>query len=187
VPLLVKVGKSSKSFKQDTRRTTVANFVLRKRPINPIQHELQHTQTPRTNPSAKMNTKATCMSEIPETFICPLTLDIMVDPLMNRHGRSYERSAIVEWITTKNPTCPITRQPMKVTDLVPNNRLRKEILEWRRNQGDDTTVDTQHDDTTSVEEEVIRALTALSFNSDFVRTVRPRRTGRILRFIGIRL
>jgi U-box domain len=134
-----------------------------------------------------MNTASINMSDIPETYKCPLTLDIMVDPLMNRHGRSYERSAIVEWITTKSPTCPITRQPMKVTDLVSNNRLRKEILEWRRNQGDDTTADTQHDEATIVEEEVIRALTALSLNNDFGRTVRPRRTGRILRFIGIRL
>jgi hypothetical protein len=134
-----------------------------------------------------MNTTSINMSDIPETYKCPLTLDIMVDPLMNRLGRSYERSAIVEWITTKSPTCPITRQPMKVTDLVPNNRLRKEILEWRRNQGDDTTADTQHDEATIVEDEVIRALTALSLNNEFVRTVRPRRTGRILRFIGIRL
>jgi U-box domain len=106
---------------------------------------------------------------IPNEYICPLTLEIMVDPLMDRFGRSYERSAILEWIATRSvqnndsdntsPTCPITRRPLYAKDLISNNKLRKEILEWRYAHGDDvTTDDIMMDQTTQLEEEVNRAL-----------------------------
>lgn len=114
-------------------------------------------------------------NDIPEHFVCPLTLEVMEDPLMNRVGRSYERTAILQWITTKSPTCPLTRQPLNVKDLVPNNRLRKEILEWRSSQGDDVTADLSCDDSDSaIVEEVTRALTVLTQTNDF-RKKQPRR------------
>jgi U-box domain len=114
-------------------------------------------------------------NDIPENFVCPLTLEVMEDPLMNRFGQSYERSAILQWITTKSPTCPLTRQPLKVKDLVPNNRLRKEILEWRSSQGDDVTADLSSDNSDSgIVEEVARALSVLTQSNDFCRK-QPRR------------
>ena len=82
---------------------------------------------------------------IPHEFICPLTLEIMNNPLMDRSGRSFERAAIVEWITTKNSTCPLTRQPLFVKDLLPNNKLRNEIMQWREEQGEDFTLDASQD------------------------------------------
>lgn len=93
---------------------------------------------------------------IPHEFICPLTLEIMVNPLMDRSGRSFERRAILEWITTQNSTCPITRQPLFVKDLIPNNKLRTEIMSWRVENGDDTQ-NISLDDTIQVEE-MTRAL-----------------------------
>ena len=97
------------------------------------------------------------LPDVPSAYICPLTLEIMTDPLMDRTGRSFERTAIVEWLTNKSPTCPMTRRPMKVTDLVSNNRLRAEIIEWRKRHGEDVDVDPSHDDV--VFDEVNRALT----------------------------
>ena len=120
------------------------------------------------------------MKDFPEHFVCPLTLEVMEDPLMNRFGRSYERAAILHWITTKSPTCPMTRQPLKVTDLVPNNRLRKEILEWRSSQGDDVTTELSSDDGDSaIVEEVTRALNVLCQTSTLSK---PPRRG-LLRFM----
>lgn len=95
---------------------------------------------------------------IPHEFICPLTLEIMNNPLMDRSGRSYERTAILEWITTKNSTCPITRQPLFVKDLLPNNKLRKEIIQWREEQGEDLTLDLSQDDDAIQVEEITRAI-----------------------------
>lgn len=71
--------------------------------------------------------------EPPQCFTCPVTLDIMRDPVVGRDGHSYERSG-VEAALALNPHSPLTRQPMASTDLIPNHALRNAIQEWARNR-----------------------------------------------------
>ena len=40
------------------------------------------------------------IGEIPDRFFCPLTLEVMQDPVVTRFGNNFERKAIVEWIMT---------------------------------------------------------------------------------------
>lgn len=61
-----------------------------------------------------------------ESFVCPLTGETFVDPVIDREGNSYERSAILAWLAT-NPISPLTRSPMSVSDLVPNRSLLDSI------------------------------------------------------------
>jgi hypothetical protein len=70
--------------------------------------------------------------EIPDWAICPLTLEIMNDPLMDRDGLSYERKAIVEWLNRGHATCPLTRKPLSYRMLAPNAQLKFRIDRWRR-------------------------------------------------------
>lgn len=72
-------------------------------------------------------------STIPEAFVCPITQDVMVDPVSDRDGNSYERAAIEQWIASTGVS-PLTRQPMSVADLVPNRALCDAIAEYRRNE-----------------------------------------------------
>ncbi len=51
----------------------------------------------------------------------------MTDPVTDRDGNTYDRSAIMQWLAT-NSTSPITRRPMTAADLVPN-RIVRELLE----------------------------------------------------------
>jgi hypothetical protein len=76
-----------------------------------------------------------CEEEIPECFTCPLTLEIMEDPLMDRRGNNFERGAIVEWLNRGNTTCPLTRQPLTYSKLIPNAGLRTRIERWKRDKG----------------------------------------------------
>lgn len=69
---------------------------------------------------------------IPSNFICPLTLEIMKDPLISRHGQSYERRAIMEWIHQGNATCPMTRQPLRLSGLITNHALKAQIEQWKK-------------------------------------------------------
>ena len=74
---------------------------------------------------------ATAMNvTVPSEFICPRTSDVMMYPLMTRSGLSFERSAIIEWLKYGNSTCPITRTPLVLTDLVPNKALENKIARW---------------------------------------------------------
>jgi U-box domain len=72
--------------------------------------------------------------EVPELYICPITLQPMVHPLMTREGRNFEREAIVAWLG-KSQTCPLTRNPLYPRDLVPNRPLEAQMRFWRYNNG----------------------------------------------------
>eukprot|EP00750_Incisomonas_marina_P019508 INCI3472.1.p1 GENE.INCI3472.1~~INCI3472.1.p1 ORF type:complete len:833 (+),score=122.25 INCI3472.1:98-2596(+) len=52
---------------------------------------------------------------------CPITLELMQDPVrtpMSHGSHHFERMAIIEWVL-KNNVCPLTRLPLKTTDLLP--------------------------------------------------------------------
>lgn len=66
------------------------------------------------------------MSAVPDEYLCPITLLIMRDPVMGGDGRTYERSAITQWLQT-NPNSPLTRQPMTISSLKPNYALKSAI------------------------------------------------------------
>ncbi|KAA6379206.1 MAG: hypothetical protein EZS28_025267 [Streblomastix strix] len=60
-----------------------------------------------------------------EGFICPITHEIMIDPVIAKDGISYERQVIVYWLKVKKMS-PITRQPVNGR-LLPNIELKKQI------------------------------------------------------------
>ena len=70
--------------------------------------------------------------EVPQYFICPISLQIMKDPVTAITGITYDRESIEQWLfTSKNTTCPVTKQPLpKDSDLTPNHTLRRLIQAW---------------------------------------------------------
>jgi len=48
----------------------------------------------------------------------------MKDPVVDPEGNTYDREAITAWLQ-KNSTSPITRNPLKVEDLIPNRALKE--------------------------------------------------------------
>ncbi|KAJ6953192.1 U-box domain-containing protein 15 [Populus alba x Populus x berolinensis] len=47
---------------------------------------------------------------IPHEFLCPITLEIMTDPVIVASGQTYERESIRKWIDSNHRTCPKTRE-----------------------------------------------------------------------------
>lgn len=68
----------------------------------------------------------------PSYFYCPITYEIMTDPVIDREGNTYERSAIAEWLSRTGES-PLTRTRMSIYDLVPNRILRN-LIEDARNK-----------------------------------------------------
>ena len=60
---------------------------------------------------------------VPDDFYCPITGDLMKDPVSEPDGHTYERNAIEKWIMDKG-TSPMTRKNIKVSDLKPNLTLK---------------------------------------------------------------
>lgn len=65
---------------------------------------------------------------IPRSFICPLTMEAMVDPVMDAEGNSFERAALLQWLSYYRVS-PISRQPLNANLVVPNFSLREIIHE----------------------------------------------------------
>jgi hypothetical protein len=65
----------------------------------------------------------------PKSFLCPLTMDIMFDPVLDSDGNTYERLALMEWLK-ENRTSPISRQPLSDRMVIPNIALREAIHEF---------------------------------------------------------
>uniref|UniRef100_A0ACD6AI11 Uncharacterized protein n=1 Tax=Avena sativa TaxID=4498 RepID=A0ACD6AI11_AVESA len=67
---------------------------------------------------------------IPDDFLCPITLEIMTDPVIVASGQTYERRSIQRWLDSGERTCPKTRQPLAHQSLAPNYALKNLILQW---------------------------------------------------------
>ncbi|XP_038893207.1 U-box domain-containing protein 11-like [Benincasa hispida] len=67
---------------------------------------------------------------IPDDFLCPISLEIMRDPVIVSTGQTYERSYVQRWIDCGNTTCPKTQQKLQNLTLTPNYVLRSLISQW---------------------------------------------------------
>ncbi|KAL6182409.1 hypothetical protein ACLB2K_043831 [Fragaria x ananassa] len=62
-----------------------------------------------------------------EDFRCPISLEVMLDPVIISTGQTYDRASIQKWLKGGNLLCPKTGEKLTNTDLVPNLVLRKLI------------------------------------------------------------
>eukprot|EP01045_Picozoa_sp_COSAG04_P008830 COSAG04_NODE_498_length_13385_cov_46.317853_4_plen_399_part_00 len=69
------------------------------------------------------NPMAGAAPSFPESFYCPITADLMQDPVNDPEGNSYERSAIEDWLS-RSATSPVTRAPLAAHQLAPNRALK---------------------------------------------------------------
>ncbi|CAN4090455.1 unnamed protein product [Withania somnifera] len=67
---------------------------------------------------------------IPSHFKCPISLNLMKDPVTLSTGITYDRVSIETWIESGNRTCPITKKVLKTLEPIPNHTMRKMIQEW---------------------------------------------------------
>lgn len=70
-----------------------------------------------------------------ESFLCPLTKQIMRDPVTLESGATFEREAILKWFKESDSSgrslvCPVTRKELSSTELNPSIALRNTIDEW---------------------------------------------------------
>ncbi|KAG2713621.1 hypothetical protein I3760_04G185600 [Carya illinoinensis] len=67
---------------------------------------------------------------VPSYFQCPLSLELMLDPVIVASGQTYERSSIQKWLYNGLTICPKTRQSLTHTNLIPNYTVKAMIANW---------------------------------------------------------
>eukprot|EP00747_Dinoflagellata_sp_TGD_P169326 gnl/TRDRNA2_/TRDRNA2_198060_c0_seq1.p1 gnl/TRDRNA2_/TRDRNA2_198060_c0~~gnl/TRDRNA2_/TRDRNA2_198060_c0_seq1.p1 ORF type:complete len:608 (-),score=88.52 gnl/TRDRNA2_/TRDRNA2_198060_c0_seq1:37-1860(-) len=65
--------------------------------------------------------------DIPPATICPLSQQLMEDPVMCADGHSYERAFIERWLAAGHRKSPTTKETLAHTTLIPNMCLRSMI------------------------------------------------------------
>jgi len=65
---------------------------------------------------------------LPE-YLCPISQEVMVDPVTTSDGFTYDRANIERWLR-EHDTSPVTNQRVGNKTLVPNTSLRILIAEW---------------------------------------------------------
>ena len=72
---------------------------------------------------------AAAEDQVPISFYCPITQEIMADPVFTSDGQTYERAAIEKWLANHN-TSPLTGNQLSMNTLTPNVLARGMIREF---------------------------------------------------------
>ncbi|KAI3929437.1 hypothetical protein MKW92_011760 [Papaver armeniacum] len=76
------------------------------------------------------STSQSMILHIPDEFRCPISLDLMKDPVIVASGHTYDRSPIAQWINSGHHTCPKSGQKLIHMALIPNYALKCLISQW---------------------------------------------------------
>ncbi|UKZ66245.1 uncharacterized protein TrAtP1_007419 [Trichoderma atroviride] len=72
--------------------------------------------------------------EVPDWAIDDISFAIMVDPVVTKTGKSYERATIMEHLR-RHPSDPLTREPLSDAELRPNLSLRQACADFLEENG----------------------------------------------------
>ncbi|GMH36005.1 hypothetical protein BSKO_03873 [Bryopsis sp. KO-2023] len=99
--------------------------------VIPAMTEILRVAQISTNPPPPpLSNNSNQSNDAPDRFICPITQDVMEDPVVASDGFTYERIAIQRWMT-KTATSPMTRQRLQHRHLYTNMLLRSEMSDWK--------------------------------------------------------
>uniref|UniRef100_A0A3Q7GT14 RING-type E3 ubiquitin transferase n=2 Tax=Solanum lycopersicum TaxID=4081 RepID=A0A3Q7GT14_SOLLC len=70
------------------------------------------------------------VSDVPDELRCPISLDLIRDPVIVASGHTYDRNSIAQWINSGHHTCPRSGQKLIHMALIPNYALKSLIQQW---------------------------------------------------------
>lgn len=71
------------------------------------------------------------VAAVPSFFLCPISLELMRDPVTLSTGMTYDRVSIEKWLGIGHNRCPTTNQVLeRSAELIPNHTLRRLIQNW---------------------------------------------------------
>merc|ERR1711964_124030 len=65
-------------------------------------------------------------------YLCPITQEVMRDPVMASDGQTYEREAIEDWFKEGHMTSPNTNETLPDQKLIPNYSLKNLCDKYRK-------------------------------------------------------
>ena len=89
--------------------------------------------------------------DYPVHFRCPISMELMQDPVTISTGVTYERKNIEKWFFFCNKkTCPTTMQSINNFEITPNHTLKRLILSWQNEEAARSRDSLKHDELVSL-------------------------------------
>ncbi|XVF30938.1 hypothetical protein REPUB_Repub16aG0102100 [Reevesia pubescens] len=121
--------------KEESAATGQETDLKRKNPVGMASKE-ESAATGQVTDLKRKNPVGTGMDDpvIPKKFKCPLSGQIMTDPVILITGQTYDRPSIQKWLNEAGK-CDLSRQVFSHTILTPNCLVRELISEWSKEHG----------------------------------------------------
>eukprot|EP00803_Ostreobium_quekettii_P006880 evm.model.scf_64.7 EVM.evm.TU.scf_64.7 scf_64:63979-68538(-) len=74
------------------------------------------------------------MRDLPDLVLCPITQEVMTDPVIAADGHTYEKAAILSWFS-KHTTSPMTNEELPSLNVIPNQTVVQLISNLRPGLG----------------------------------------------------
>jgi hypothetical protein len=99
-----------------TKETHRRTFEAKCKRLNKKQKTLNVKETKLTTQAAALALRENCLqiaegTEPPDSLFCPLTLEVMRDPVMDANGHTFERENIVSCLEIRPGISPLTNAP----------------------------------------------------------------------------
>lgn len=94
------------------------------------RQEMKRQEEERAKLEAMALAEALARDAMPDEYVCPITQELMVDPVTCADGHSYERTAILQWLE-KHDTSPKTGLVLAMKHVFPAIALRNLIADFR--------------------------------------------------------
>mmetsp|Transcript_9045 Transcript_9045/g.18123 ORF Transcript_9045/g.18123 Transcript_9045/m.18123 type:complete len:950 (-) Transcript_9045:85-2934(-) len=111
---------------------TTNNITDEKQLFFPPNYHHPPTTTNQKHNTNNNNTRQENNPSIPSYFLCPITHQIMIDPVIDLEGNTYERHAIIRWLVLYQNTSPITGNALMLEELKVDKLVKVAIEKARR-------------------------------------------------------
>ena len=126
------IWKLSGSLVNDPRITEKTVKPLSKLTYDELLDQLKLSKIEAQRMLRQKSVKIETDQEVPEEFICPITQDVMRNPVLCSDGYVYEKAAIEEWLISRRKTSPMTNLPMTSTKMEVQSELSTRIRHFCR-------------------------------------------------------
>ena len=126
------IGENSQNLKSEIESFPKTNFKDIQVLVDQVAKEDSQKDPSKERQDLKILNK-TYKNDFPNEFLCPITEELFVDPVMTCDGHTYERKAIEAWLSSHD-TSPVTNLPLSNKNLMPNSVLKNLIKSFNESK-----------------------------------------------------
>ena len=82
----------------------------------------------------------------PEKFLCPISFDLMTDPLVSICGHHCQKETVLGWLNQGISTRPLARELLTLGTLFSDRSVQWKVEEWMLQNGLAVQHDNEHED-----------------------------------------